>query len=556
MADDGKPKDVNTKQEQIINDEELLEKTIHTKNFEFNKYKLNELVELIVQVAEMIAGFRLYPYERRFATRIVRSLVMDDGETITALFARQTGKSTTVAVTIVACMIMLPLFAQYLTEDDPSPINKFRNGVWVGVYGPDYERAGIIGNKIYTTITSRNAREILSDPDIGMDFPEKVKKMHSIFPRGSRLLIKSAGQRVSIEGDTHHLVITEETQEVLSSKIKKSIHPMLSATNGTMVHIGSAYPQRVYFYDVCKLNKKEDIEKKKADKCHFEVDYREAQKYNDYYRRYIVKQKKILGEFSDEFRMSYELYWAIEKGMFITEEFLTNRIGADYSPTNWDRANDHVIGLDIAKHFDSTVATVGQVDWENPITLDVESRTIRHNKKIVNWLEIGGTDYDSQFYILCDFFDNFRWSILVVDATGVGEHMFDRLYNKYTPLGKTVIPFVYSLQSKSEAYLLLQKELFAEPRRLMYPASSKAKELRKQQRFVNQMSNLEKKFLGGYLQVENSDDDTHDDYADSLMLFNYGVEVELVESAEETVTAHSIYKNTDNERNFWKTRRN
>lgn len=554
MADE-KAKSINTKQEQIISDEELLQKTIHSSTFEFNKYKVEELVTMIMTVAEMIAGFKLYPYEYRFGARIVRSLVIDDGDTLTALFARQTGKSTTVAVVVVACMIMLPLIAHLVPEGVETPVLKFRNGLWVGVYGPDYERAGIIGGKIYDTITSRNARTVLSDPDIGMQFPEKLNKMHSIFPRGSRLLVKSAGKRVSIEGDTHHLVITEETQEILSTKIKKSIHPMLSATNGTMVHIGSAYPQRVYFYDICKLNKKEDIERKKLARCHYEVDYREAQQYNDYYKRYIAKQKRVLGEFSDEFKMSYELYWAIEKGMFITEEQLVTHIGADYSVTNWDKGNDHVIGLDIAKKFDSTVATVGEVDWENPITLDVETNTVRHNKKIKNWLEIGGTDYDAQFYILCDFFDNFRWSILVIDATGVGEHMFDRLYNKYTPQGKIVVPFIYSLQSKSDGYLLLQKELFAEPGRLKFPNSEKAKSLKKQQYFVNQMSNLVKNFVGSYMQVENSDDEIHDDYADSLMLFNYGVEVQQEASAMETVTAQSIYKNYDNEQNFWKTRR-
>src|SRR5690606_21545325 len=115
---------------------------------------------------------------------------------------------------------------------------------------------GIVGNKINTAISTQNAIQILSSPEIGMKFPEKLSSYMGNFPRNSNITVKSANKRVSIEGDTYHIVVTDETQEIDGFVIKKSINPFLSSTNGTMVHIGSPYPERVYFYDIIKLNKK------------------------------------------------------------------------------------------------------------------------------------------------------------------------------------------------------------------------------------------------------------------------------------------------------------
>jgi hypothetical protein len=413
------------------------------------------------------------------------------------------------------------------------------------VYAPDYDRSAIIGNKVNNIFKRDEAREILSDPDIGMRFPERLSYYLSALPHNSIIKVKSADPRVAIEGDTYHLVVTDETQLMNDTILKKSISPMLSSTLGTTVHLGSVHTEKSYFYDIIKMNKDKDMNKKRAHKNHYEVDYILAGKYNKYYRRYVEKEKEKLGEFSDEFQMSYCLKWLIESGMFVTEEYLLS-LGGDFYTAPFDRKKVHVIGVDIAKKFDSTVVTVLEVDWDNPILIDSDSRLLRHDKKIKNWLELSGDDYDAQFYQICEFIDNYKWDTLVVDATGVGAPMFDRLKNKYS--SKNVMPFVFSTQSKSTMYSLLYKELLA--KRLTFPNSSGAKQLRKWKNFITQLSNMTKNVKNGYLVVNHSSEQGHDDYPDSLALAVYGVETKIDDIALET--QDSIYSVSQFDKNFWR----
>lgn len=568
---ENRAKNFFTDQKQISEDGEIFEAAkVDVKKID--KITQIKIVNGVVDFAEQLADAKLYPYQRDFAERIVWSLILADGETIAGEFSRQGGKSFALSVISPATSIMLPLFAEYLWKTPEGMefdrkqafvFKKWLKGLWVGIYGPDYDRAAIIGNKVNNALQTPQAKNILSAPGFDMTFPEKLAKYTGRLPRGSFINVKSANKRVSIEGDTYHLLITDETQEISDYVLKKSMSPMLAATLGTAVHIGSAYPQRVYFYDIIKQQKESDVDKSKNLKNYFGVNYKEVQKYNPNYAIYIEKEKKKLGENSDEFRMSYELYWPIEKGMFITEDFLMSRIAQDYYVTNYDMNNDHVIAIDVAKIHDNTIVTVAEVDWNNPIVVDKDSGIIRHEKKIKNWLELGGDDYDSQFYQICNFVDHFRWNKMMVDATGVGSPMFDRLKNKYSRDGKMVVPFIATKESKSEGYSLFLKELLSE--RWEFPASEATQRMRKFQRFKDQMINLAKEFNGPYLTVHHSSENGLDDYPDSWMMLNLAIEETVsLEVAEETV--ENIYRasqvgksrsflgqnNVRQESNFWR----
>jgi len=547
-----RPRKYKTEQYQVSSDEEIFDKAkINSKRLD--RLTQKKIVDALVTFGEAISEIKLYKYERDLAERIFWSLILNDGAVITSLFCRQSGKSTTVGSNVLpSASILLPLLAEHLKAFEiKSHLSKYEKGFWAGTFAPDYERASIIGSKANQALTTKQAKLILSEPDIGMEFPERLTSYLGELPRNSYINVKSANRRVSIEGDTFHIVVTDETQEIDDLTLKKSISPMLAATNGTMVHLGSTYYKRVYFYDICKLNKSNDTKRTKRKKQHFEINYKVAQKYNKNYKKYIQKEKDTLGEYSDEFRMSYELFWPLEKGMFITEDVLTSRLGKQYYVTNYDKTNDHVIGIDVAKTVDSTVVTILEVDWDNPILVDPESGITRYPKKVKNWLEIHGDDYDAQFTLICDFIDNYKWNILVCDATGVGSHMSDRLENKYKYKGKTIVPFVYTRPDKSYAYSLLYKEILSE--RIIFPNSDEAKRLRKQRRFVLQMSNLSKHVQGGYLVVEALEDNDHDDYPDSLMLAVYGVDEEVEQEVEDHIDY--IYKTGANERmNFYRNR--
>ncbi len=547
------PTDYKTEQKQTVSDNELFDKAkVDTNRIEFS---INGVVNIIVAFAETLSQITFYKYERVFAKRIVYDLVAGLGSTITGEFVRQSGKSTTLGAIIPSCAIMLPLLAEmFRNKGMVTKLSKFERGFLCGVYGPDYDRAAIIGRKINETLTSSQSKAILSDASFGMTFPNKLSRYYNALPRGSRIIIKSANKRVSIEGDTHHLVCTDETQEISDLVLKKSISPMLASVNGTTVHIGSPYIRKVYFYTICRQNEREDLERSNKLRCHFSVNRHEVIKCNKDYEKYIKKEEIKLGKNSDEFRLSYDLYWIIEKGMFITEDFLINRIARPYGVTNFDKTNTHVVSIDLGKVNDSTVVTILEVDYDNPIVIDGETHLVRHNKKIKNWLELSGDDYDTQFYIITDFLKNYRWFTLIIDATGVGASMYDRFKAYYSNSDKVIVPFVFNRPDKSYGYSLLYRELLAE--RLVFPNSDAAKRLRKQQKFVFQLTNMSKKYEGGYMVVKHLDESGKDDYGDSLMMAVVAAERENSADEVEEIMLN-IFKTEDrnirsnDKNNFW-----
>ena len=58
---------------------------------------IDDLVGKIIDFMHELIGFELFPYQIGFARRLIESVLINDGEEVTALFARQSGKSETVA---------------------------------------------------------------------------------------------------------------------------------------------------------------------------------------------------------------------------------------------------------------------------------------------------------------------------------------------------------------------------------------------------------------------------------------------------------------------------
>lgn len=57
-----------------------------------NKVTTSYLVKLVYKFCEMYSEIHYYPYQEQFAKRIIRSLLTNDGDEISALFSRQTGR--------------------------------------------------------------------------------------------------------------------------------------------------------------------------------------------------------------------------------------------------------------------------------------------------------------------------------------------------------------------------------------------------------------------------------------------------------------------------------
>lgn len=122
---------------------------------------------------------------------------------------------------------------------------------------------------------------------------------------GSFVTAISASDGSSVEGESFMLIIFEEAQDISNFKILKSLHPMGAAYNATLVKVGTPTTHKGNFYDVIERNKRDFKSGAIKVKNHFEYDGVVVAKYNPKYAQYLEKEKKRLGENSDEYQMSY-----------------------------------------------------------------------------------------------------------------------------------------------------------------------------------------------------------------------------------------------------------
>lgn len=464
---------------------------------------VDELIKRIIIFCEEFSGLELRPYQRQLAYRIVESLVMVDGEEITALWSRQSGKSETLSVIVSGCMVILPKLAMSFEM-----LERFKRGLWVGIFAPVDSQSDFLHGRIVDKLTSEHAMEFLSDPELDerVDGKSKVIRLRS----GSLCRRSTANPRAKIEGASYHLVVIDEAQEADDTMVRKSIHPMLAAYAGTMVKIGTPSFHKGDFYKAIQLNKRRGTQRRSRIN-HFEYDYRTVGKYNPYYAKFIQQEKLRLGEDSDEFQMSYNLKWMLDRGMLVAEDDLD--FLADPSMPlvkSWHRT-PVVVGIDPARVKDSTVVTVCWVDWDYP-----DPAGFREHR-VLNWLEIQNTEWEDQYFQIVDFLDNYNIAYVGVDAQGMGSAVAERL-QRLLEHRCEVIPVSSDIKTQSERW----KHLIAllQRRMIVYPGHSKARRTRIWKRFRQQMEDAEKVIKGNYMLIQAPPDerDSHDDFVDSLAI--------------------------------------
>ena len=145
-----------------------------------------------------------------------------------------------------------------------------------------------------------------------------------------------------------------------------------------------------------------------------------------------------------------------------------------------------VVGIDVGKAQDSTVVTVGIPDYSNPIIMEQATEAgvpdyVLYDVRILDWLEIVGDNYEEQYYKIMDFLGNFTVKCIVIDGTGVGSPVADRLAAN---LKCPVIPFVFTVPSKSA--LMKYFDAYLKAQCFHYPASPNTSETIEYKKFVEQ----------------------------------------------------------------------
>jgi hypothetical protein len=488
------------------------------------KMTTSALIDLIYNFCELYSGVTYYPYQEQFSKRVIRSLLENDGSEITALFSRQSGKSETVATTVGGCMIILPKLANMPMFADDQRLTMFKDGLWVGIFAPSLRQAQTTYNRMRARMQSKSAIAILEDPDFRLMFSTSNGQTVAL-TNGSFATAVSASDGSNIEGDSYKLIICEECQDISNFKIRKSIHPMGAAYNATIVKIGTATTFKGDFYEAIERNKRDYERGAIRIKNHFEYDYKTVIKYNKKYEKYVEREKYRLGENSDEFQMSYCLKWILQRGMFIDIDKFEKLNGDKFAErVSFEKEKTCIAGIDLAGKDDSTVITVISVDWEHPVIFEAnkspdmeEEDFIAYDTMLLDWYEINGDDYNTQYYQILDYLRDFNIKRAVVDATK--ESSVAHRLRANVPF--EVIPFVFSSKSKSELYKHMDREL--KSGRAKFPMGEMTVQTREYQNFSQQMADLQKTYSGAYLVVAHPPErGAHDDYPDSWALAVYG----------------------------------
>ena len=482
---------------------------------ELSKEFVADLIDRIMDFMEVLVGHPLHPYQKPLARRIIESVIINDGEEITALAARQSGKTETVADTVATLMILLPKLA----KRHPDLLGKFTNGIKVGMFAPIQAQVETLYSRAVSRLTSPRALEILGDPEIDDSLGKDPGVTRNIKLKncGSSLMMMTANPRAKIESQTFHLMVIDECQEADDFVVSKSISPMGAATNATMVKTGTPTYTKNNFYRAIQLNKRRQTARG-AKQNHFQWDWKDVVKVNENYGKFVKKEILRIGEDSDEYQMSYNCKWILERGMFITSSLMDDLGDTSQEIVKSYHRTPVIVGIDPARKLDSTVVTVVWVDWDRPDEYGF------YDHRILNWLEINGDDWEEQYFQIVNFLSNYDVLAIGVDGNGVGDAVAGRL--------KVLMPRaeVISVTSSPAEQTKRWKHLQALIQRQMvsWPAHAKTRRLRTWKNFYQQMTDVEVTYKGPNYSVAAPDEaHAHDDYADSLAIA-CGLTMEMV----------------------------
>jgi hypothetical protein len=318
----------------------------------------------------------------------------------------------------------------------------------------------------------------------------------------------TANPRAKIESKTFHLIVIDECQEADDFIVAKSIGPMLASTNGTMVKTGTPTTRKNNFYQAISLNKRRQNERGRRQN-HFQWNWKDVAKVNTDYGKFIRKEMVRIGEDSDEFQMSYNCKWLLERGMFVTSTIMDELADTSQELVKVWHKTPVVVGIDPARKMDSTVVTVVWVDWDRPDEFGY------FDHRVLNWLELQGEDWEEQYYLIVNFLANYDVLMIGVDANGVGDAVAQRL--KVLMPRADVVPLTSSQSEQSGRFKHLLQLI--QRRMISFPGHAKTKRLRTWKKFYQQMTDAEIQYRGNNFMVSAPDEAyAHDDYVDSLAI--------------------------------------
>ena len=509
-----------------------------------------DVTNKIIEFGKVLTGVGLYPYQLEAAFAIIYSVITFSGDVKTMLFSRQSGKTECVAFVIDTLCVILPALASVFPD-----LEQFKTGFRVGLFAPQSDQVTTTYSRAMTRMNSANAEMVLSDPDINVELESYVRLELS---NGSFLMGQTASKQSKIESKTYDLVIVEEAQDVDDLIVSKSIEPMVSATGGSIIKVGTTGLVKNHFWYEIQHNRQ--VDRRCADprlRNHFEYDYKriikdrrgqydiDHKRFHLNYENDVMRKKERWGEESQAFKLAYALIWDLESGMIITDKdfnaIFNKRLGFQ-DPGLTDVI---VAGIDIGKSPAETVVTIGrriigEDTFEKPV------------KQVLAWFALGGMDYEAQHHAIMDIIVEYNVQTIYADYTGVGKAVVDRLMyacGEYV----NIVPYTFTAQSKSDMWFGFTADISA--RRLVIPANKQVRGTTEFMKFEEQIKNCQKYFNGPYMVCEKSEG-YFDDFVDSCALMCLAADEEQKVEEEMEVMDNPLYASVVSEvssmrRNSW-----
>lgn len=396
------------------------------------------LKQKFLEFAKKFGRRKLMGYQIPAAIRLIRSVWNDEGQEITLLFSRQSGKTEALSIAIAFLAVFINIFWKII----PKFQQRFDDGFRVGIASPKGEQG---------EIDLRRVRQILSDPILkafGFITPPTTAsnskfEVNMADGHGMRTAFVieafSASETSNVESRTLDLIVYEEAQDISERKVVAEIEPMGAARNATRVYAGTVGFRRDIFYKVCKRNEA------RFPQNHFQVPYtvpiRENFR-NGAYEKYVAGIIAKRGEDSEYFRMKFKNEWVLEKGHPFSEASFRRLVRKDLHVMNYLHELPEgvfpVAGLDVAKDVDESILKIGTADYRN---INYE-RGILYPDVVIRHVEAWhGMDYDQQFQEMNAFIKKyfpllFHMGTIAIDATGDRGNMTERFENEgYNAIG-------------------------------------------------------------------------------------------------------------------------
>ena len=519
--------------------------------------QLVDLIQQFISIYNEPAGIHIYSYQSIFMRRIVEAVLEQMGPEITGLWSRQSGKSESLACLSSALCIILPTLCRSF-PDDPR-LSQYSEGFWVGIFAPKQQQSGIIYDRIRSRAEKDSSKEIYSDPDIRLSVATSRGDQVS-WTNGSFVTAQTASEQSNVEGKTYHLIIIDEAQMVSEGKIAKEIRPMMAATNGVMVKIGTANALRGNFKKSIQYNL--EIEKQTGIRNHFEFPFdlvilekkrtfdKTKNPFHLNYEKFITEELRRLGgnKENEEFKQNFRLLWQEANMTAIDHDALASAGNYDEEMIESCFNRRIVGGLDYGRKRDYTILTLAEVDPTPIVDLRSVSRPgdnspTFYNKKIIAWYEIPGRKWYDILQQVVEALSRFAVDTLVADGTGIGDPLCEQL-QQLIPSTK-IIPFVMSHVGNDLVYKHYIQEI--EAGRMRYVAGTKTRQTQVFEQFIYEHQELIKERLGVYTRFF-APENANDDFTDSGALCCYAASMPMHDEWVESVANPLYASRTDKNR--------